>query len=230
MRNGAIGAVGRLHLAANQCVVNAELWDERYRSSGALWSGEVNPQLAREAVYLVPGAALDAGCGEGADAIWLAERGWRVTAVDFSRVALARGAAHAAELGAGVARRIDWLRADLTEWAPSEASYDLVSAQFMHLPKEPRESMFRRLAAAVAPGGTLLIVGHHPSDLQTTIPRPPLPELFFTAGDIATLLDAQQWTIDVNDARARSAVDPEGRTVTVHDAVLRARSIRPIVR
>jgi len=199
-------------------------WNERYRSRDALWSGNPNPQLVAEAADLVPGTALDVGCGEGADAIWLAERGWRVTAVDFSVVALERGAAQAAERGAAVARRIDWRHEDLTAWVPAEASYDLVSAQFfLHLPKEPREAIFRVLAASVAPGGSLLIVGHHPSDLQTTIPRPPLPELFFTASDVAALLDTHGWDIAVNAARERGATDPQGRTVTIHDAVLRAR-------
>jgi SAM-dependent methyltransferase len=202
--------------------VDAEFWDERYRSSGALWSGEANPQLVREAADLVPGRALDAGCGEGADAIWLAERGWRVTAVDFSSVALQRGAARATEIGAGVAQRIDWIHADLVDWVPAGACYDLVSAQFMHLPKEPREALFGRLAAAVTPGGSLLLVGHHPSDLQTTVRRPRRPEVYFTAGDAAGSLDPQRWDIIVDAVRPREATDPEGRTVTVHDAVLRA--------
>ncbi len=204
-------------------MINEHFWDERYRSASALWSGSPNPQLVAEAADLAPGAALDAGCGEGADALWLAERGWRVTAVDFSAVALERGAAQAVERGADVARRIEWLHEDLTAWVPAAASYDLVSAQFMHLPKRPREALFRALAAAVASGGSLLIVGHHPSDLQTAIPRPPLPELFFTASDVAALLDPHGWDIVVSAARERAATDPAGRTVTIHDAVLRAR-------
>ncbi len=197
-------------------------WDERYRSTGGLWSGNPNPQLVAEAADLAPGTALDAGCGEGADAIWLAARGWRVTAVDVSTVALERGDAQAAERGADVARRIDWRHEDLTDWIPAEASYDLVSAQFMHLPKGPREALFRALAAAVAPGGSLLIVGHHPSDL-TTIPRPALPDLFFTASDVAALLDPHGWDVLVSAARARGVTDPDGRTGAIHDAVLRAR-------
>jgi SAM-dependent methyltransferase len=203
--------------------VNQDSWDERYRSRGTLWSGDANPQLVREATDLAPGAALDAGCGEGADAIWLAERGWRVTAVDFSAVALERGAARAAELGPPVSGRIEWHHADLGVWAPAESSYDLVSVQFMQLPKEPREAMFRRLAASVSPGGMLLIVGHHPSDLQTTVRRPPLPELFYTADDVAESLDRNRWDIEVSTARARDVTDAEDRSVTVHDAVLRAR-------
>jgi SAM-dependent methyltransferase len=197
-------------------------WDERYRSRSALWSGNPNPHLVSEASGLTPGTALDAGSGEGADAIWLAERGWHVTAVDFSSVALERGAAQAAERGADASWRIDWLQENLTEWIPVETSYDLVSAQFLHLPKKPRELIFRRLAASVAPDGTLLIVGHHPSDLQTSVPRPPMPDLLFTATDVAALLDPHGWDIVASEARARPAVDPSGHTVTIHDAVLRA--------
>ncbi|MGH2346278.1 MAG: SAM-dependent methyltransferase [Chloroflexota bacterium] len=197
-------------------------WDERYRSADALWSGQPNPQLVTEAADLAPGTALDAGCGEGEDALWLAACGWQVTAVDISTVALERGAAHARAIGMDVAERITWLQADLTNWVPAAASYDLVSAQFLHLPREPRDALFRRLAAAVAPGGSLLIVGHHPSDLQI-IPRPLSPDRFFTAPDIAALLDPHGWDIVVSAARDRGAADPAGRPVIIHDAVLRAR-------
>ena len=200
-------------------------WDQRYRSSSKVWSGQANPQLVAEASELAPGTALDVGCGEGADAIWLAEQGWRVTAVDVSGVALERGAAHALEVGAELAGRITWLRADLAEWVPSSASYDLVSAQFMHLPKDQREVLHGRLAQAVVPGGTLLVVGHHPSDLLTTVPRPPTPGLLFTAAEVADSLPAGQWVTRVDEARARQTPDPDGRTVTIHDAVLRAERV-----
>jgi SAM-dependent methyltransferase len=198
-------------------------WDERYRSHSSLWSGKPNGHLISEASQLPPGAALDVGCGEGADAIWLAQRGWRVTAADLSGVAIARGMAHAAQAGAEIAGRIDWLHADLTGWDPGPARYDLISAQYMHLPAQQRKALFRRLAASVAPGGTLLIVGHHPSDLQTTMPRPPMPELFFTGDDIIALLDQSDWDVITNAAPQRSATDPDGRAVTIRDTVLRAR-------
>ena len=138
-------------------------WDERYGSIDKLWSGNPNPQLVDQVSDLSPGTALDAGCGEGADAIWLAQRGWRVTAVDFSRVALERGAARALHVGAEVAERITWTHADLATWVPPVETFDLVSAHFMHFPREQREPLYRRLAASVAPAGTLLIVAHHPS-------------------------------------------------------------------
>ena len=200
----------------------AAVWDERYRSQGQLWSGRPNPHLVSEAADLPPGKALDAGCGEGADAIWLAEHGWQVTAVDFSTVALERGAARACEVGAEVAQRITWEHADLTDWVPPARSYDLVSAQFMQLPSDQRELLFRRLAAAVSPGGTLLIVGHHPSDLETTVRRPRAPELFYTGSDVAALLDPESWDVIVNAARERPVTDSECRPVLVHDTVLRA--------
>jgi SAM-dependent methyltransferase len=200
---------------------DADFWDERYRSRDALWSGDPNPQLVNEVSGLAPGTALDVGCGEGADAIWLAERGWRVTAVDISSVALER--ARAVKLSADVARRIEWLHRDLVAEAPPPASYDLVSAQFMHLPPAPRESLFRGLAASVKPGGSLLVVGHHPSDLQTTARRPPLPELFYTAADVAALLEPESWEIIVEAARERSTADPAGQTIAIHDTVLMAR-------
>lgn len=200
-----------------------QFWDERYRSQGSVWSGNPNPQLVTEASELEPGLALDAGSGEGADAIWLAGRGWRVTAVDLSLVALDRGADRAGELGAGVAARIEWLQRDLVTWTPEAGRYDLVSAQFLHLPQDTREPLFQRLAAAVAPGGSLLVVGHHPSDMQTTIARPRRAELFFTAEQVAALLEAEHWDVMLSESLARAATDPDGREVTVHDAVLHAR-------
>ncbi|NCL76265.1 MULTISPECIES: bifunctional 2-polyprenyl-6-hydroxyphenol methylase/3-demethylubiquinol 3-O-methyltransferase UbiG [unclassified Rhodococcus (in: high G+C Gram-positive bacteria)] len=203
--------------------LDEELWDERYRSRPALWSGEPNRHLVGEAAELEPGLALDVGCGEGADAIWLARRGWRVDGVDVSGVALQRAAEHADRAGAEIAGRITWLHENLTAWDPGRGRYDLVSAQYMHLPPPERDVLFRRLAEAVAPGGTLLVVGHHPSDLQTTVPRPPRPELFFTGADVVALLDPDGWDVVTEAAVARSVTDPDGRAVTVHDTVVRAR-------
>jgi SAM-dependent methyltransferase len=205
-----------------EMVIDESFWEERYRSRIAVWSGNPNAQLVQEAGGLVPGAALDVGCGEGADAIWLAERGWHVSAIDVSATALERGAARAREMGTEVDRRIEWLRRDLMEWAPAEAYYDLVSVQFMQLPSAQRESLFARLAASVAPGGTLLIVGHHPSDLQTTAPLPQMAELFYTASDVVDGLDTRMWDVLTSTARERSATDPDGVPVTIYDTVVRA--------
>ena len=203
-----------------------EFWDDRYASageSGRIWSGQPNPQLVAQTADLAPGEALEAGCGEGADAIWLARRGWRVTAVDISGVALDRAAAHAAAAGDDVAGLIRWQRADLLETAPPERAYDLVTAQYLQLPTRERRALYRSLAAAVADGGTLLIVGHHPADMGTTMPRPQRPELFFTGDDLAAELSGAGWKIVTNVAAPREATDPEGRPVTIHDTVFRAR-------
>ena len=200
-------------------------WDERYRQHGehaSVWSGEPNAQLVAEVVDLTPGSALDVGAGEGADAAWLARRGWRVTAVDISSVALARAAA-AVQDEPETAARITWQHQDLTASPPPAGTFDLVSAQFLHLPAPQRDGVYSRLAASVAPGGTLLIVGHHPSDLDTSVRRPSTPGLLFTAEEIAARLDPHEWEIVTCTARPRATKDSEGAPVTVQDAVLRAR-------
>jgi len=196
-------------------------WDERYRSRDALWSGKPNPYLVSECDGLTPGLALDVGAGEGADAIWLATRGWRVVASDISAVALGRAVAHAAERGEDIAGRIEWRHEDIASVEPAAATFDLVTAQYLHLRLPARAVAFGALAAAVAPGGTLLIVGHHPSDLQTSVPRPPLPELFYTGDDIEALIGGG-WHIVTNAAPGRVATDPDGNAVTIHDTVFRA--------
>jgi SAM-dependent methyltransferase len=204
-------------------------WEERYRAKPALWSGRPNPQLVTEVAGLTPGRALDVGCGEGADAIWLAERGWRVSAVDISRTALDRAAAHAEAAGPRVAGRIDWRHADLRDGtadsgeALEPGGYDLVSAQFMQLPSDIRRVVFARLAMAVAPGGRLLIVGHHPSDLRTSAHRMHFPDMMYSGEEVAAELDPEQWELEAVEARPRSTVDSEGRSTTIHDAVLLAR-------
>lgn len=202
-----------------------EFWDERYRSTERVWSGRPNLRLVERVTDLTPGAALDIGSGEGADAIWLAARGWRVTAFDVSTVALQRAARHAEQEGNEVAERISWRQADFRSWT-SEGTFDLVSAQFMHLPRPDIEALHRQLAATVRPGGSLLIVGHHPLDMQSSVPRPDRPELFYTAEEVAASLDQDDWDILVADALARVTVDPDGQPATIHDAVLHARRLR----
>jgi SAM-dependent methyltransferase len=197
-------------------------YERRYGGPAAVWSGRPNPQLVAEVADLPAGAALDVGCGEGADAIWLAERGWRVTAVDFVAAALARAAGFAAERGAEVADRIDWVHADLLAWDAGQRRFDLVSAQFMQLPAEQRRPLFARLADAVAPGGTLLLVGHHPSDVAAV--HRPAAHGMYTAEELVADLDADRWDVLVVEARPRTTTHPEhGGEVTIRDAVLRAR-------
>lgn len=201
----------------------AQLWDEKYRSRARIWSGEPNPQLTAEAADLPPGTALDLGCGEGADAIWLASRGWTVTAVDVSAVALERAKAHARERGQ--AGSITWVQQDLATWVPGEL-FDLVTAQFLHSTVMPWQQALQLAAAAVRTGGVLLIVGHHPDGL------PPwgqhhdhhASERFYTAEQLAGELGiaAPGWRLDVVDTRHRSAFGPDGEAAALTDAVLRA--------
>jgi SAM-dependent methyltransferase len=197
-----------------------EFWDNRYSSAGQLWSGQPNAQFAAHAADLEPGEALDAGCGEGADAIWLARRGWAVTAVDVSAVALERGKQAAAAAGEDIAQGITWRREDLLTWVPEPDRYDLVSAQFMHFPRAELAAFHRRLAAAVRPGGTLLLIAHHPDDLHAA--RHGRPDLFWYAEDIAASLEPGRWEVRVAEASGRSAIDHNGQPVTVRDTVLRA--------
>jgi SAM-dependent methyltransferase len=199
-----------------------EFWDERYLSAERIWSGNANPQLVTTAEALEPATALDVGSGEGGDAIWLASRGWHVTGVDVSPVALSRAAEHAAASGAEIAARLTWQEVDVLTWDPAPARFDLVSAQFMHLPRPVLDSLHRRLAAAVSPGGTLLIVGHHPSDLDTSMGRPDRRDLMYTAEQIAATLDPQDWPEISATTPERQALDPDGRSIVIHDAVLRA--------
>jgi 2-polyprenyl-3-methyl-5-hydroxy-6-metoxy-1,4-benzoquinol methylase len=140
----------------------APSWDERYRGEQKIWSGNPNPQLVAEVSGLMPGTALDVGCGEGGDVIWLAQQGWRVTGADFSVNGLARAARHAEE--AGVAERTDWWQVDARTFDAEGRAYDLVTTHFLHPPDGGMLDVVRRLAEAVAPGGHLLVVGHAPSD------------------------------------------------------------------
>jgi SAM-dependent methyltransferase len=198
-------------------------WDERYRSREALWSDEPNSTLVTEVSPLEPGSAVEVGCGEGADAIWLAKRGWRVTGLDFSRVALARAANAEERYRNEIATPIVWQHADLLAWTPGLARFDLVTAHFIQFREEERVRFFSTLAACVSPGGTLLVVGHDPSDLATNVRRPPDPAVLYTVGDIAGALDAHVWDIVVCEARPRSAIDRDERPATVNDAIVRAR-------
>ncbi|CAM2908274.1 MULTISPECIES: class I SAM-dependent methyltransferase [Streptomyces] len=200
----------------------AGYWEQRYRHHhGTSRPHAPSPQLVAEVAALEPGTALDAGCGEGADARWLAALGWRVTAVDVAATALHRAQQHAlASGGPAAAERIDWQQADLLHWTP-EHRFDLVTSQYVHLPG-PRETFFRRLAAAVAPGGTLLIVGHDPADRHTAA-QGPGADAYVTAEDIAAVLDPGTWDVLVAETRTRTVTGPDGSGAELCDAVLRAR-------
>lgn len=198
--------------------MDARFWDDRYSSSEQLFSGAPNGVLITEVTDLPPGQALDVGCGEGADALWLARRGWQVTAIDISSVALQRAAA----AGTDLAERVAWTRTDLTVTPPPACAFDLVSAQYFPLPRAERAAL-HGLLEAVAPGGTLLIAGHDPADLS---PRHELdfdPDDYYHPNDIARFLD-HNWSVLINETRARTAPAPAG-THHTHDTVLRAKRL-----
>jgi SAM-dependent methyltransferase len=226
----------------------ARLWDDMYRSRPRVWSGRPNPQLVAEAAGLTPGTALDLGCGEGADALWLAERGWTVTAVDVSAVALERAAGHAAESEAG--HRVTWLQRDLETWQP-DTTFDLVSAQFLHSTEMPWQRSHRTAADAVRPGGTLLVVGHHPDGMppwsshsQSTPSDAGHSQAghshssgapdhsaghsgtarYFTAEQLVDELGITlpEWSVEVVESREREATGPDGQVAILADAVVRA--------
>ena len=194
-------------------------WDARYAESDRIWSGQPNPTLVERAGDLVPGDALDVGSGEGADAEWLARRGWQVTALDVSPVALERVAQRAFE--AGVSGLVTPLHHDLMDGEPVPGDYDLVSAHFMHVPRPMFVDFHRRLGAAVRPGGALLVVGHHPDDVATGARQPHGPDLLFTPEDVVAALDPTQWEVRYADAPTRQ-MEREDDSVTVRDSVVLA--------
>ncbi|SDF84080.1 Methyltransferase domain-containing protein [Blastococcus aurantiacus] len=213
---------GHRHGSPRQPAITRDSYDELYRSAPAVWTGRPNGQLVREASHLLPGRALDAGAGEGGDALWLASRGWRVTAVDFSPVALGRGAAKAAELL--LTERIEWRHEDLETWAPPEAAFDLVTAHYLHSAWTDRDAMFRRLAAAVAPGGTLLVVGHrHGEEWGHGHAHAHEAGALYAADDVAAVLDPAQWTDVVTETRDRDPGAAHRTGNPVPDTVLVAR-------
>ena len=188
------------------------LWDERHAARDPIESFEPDPTLVDEIGSLRPGRALDLGAGDGRNAIWLASQGWHVTAVDFSGVALDRGRALATARGV----RVEWQLADLLEWSPGVGGFDLVTLFFIHLPPDERRAVYARAAAAVAPGGTLLIVGHDRTNLEVGVGGPQDPAVLFTPGEVAAELVG--FRVDQADAVRRPAVDGRGPI----DAIVRA--------
>ena len=199
-------------------------WDERYSTSERIWSGRPNPRLVEHVSGLAPGTAIDVGCGEGADVVWLAARGWEVVGVDVSGVALDRARQHALE--AKVADRTSWVRADLVAGEALPGTADLVSVQFLHLPESVFASVYAGLAAAVRPGGRLLVTGHHPADAATGLRNERLAHLLFAPEQVTALLDTSDWEIRVADAPTRE-VESEGGPVTVTDSVVLAKRLDP---
>ena len=219
-----------------------DYWEERYRDD-RVWSGAVNPVLADVATGLPVGAALDLGCGEGADAIWLAQHGWQVTAIDISPAAIARAALAARRAGVP-SERVTFRAADLSALAETE-QYQLVTASFLHSPVAlPREQILRTAAYHVATGGYLLITSHaslppRPGDTDSSgsasRPGPGLdtrhdpearhdghqPRFLTPAEQVDELgLDAEQWAVRIAELRSREVSAPGGAAIAVDDSVV----------
>jgi SAM-dependent methyltransferase len=174
-----------------------------------------NAHLLAETDDLRPGLALDAGCGHGSETLWLAARGWRVTAVDFSVTALNHGRSTAQTIGADVGERIEWTEGDLATWTPAPGRYDLVISLYVHVAGSVGE-MVRRLGAAVAPGGTLLMVGHRPVDPVSGAATPAAGQVQVSVDAALEALNDRDWRIEVAEERPRAAAG------TGVDAVIRA--------
>ena len=196
-----------------------DTWDQRYTSADRVWSGQPNGALVTETAGLPPGRVLDVGCGEGADAVWLAEHGWDVTALDVSGVALERAARHAEQAQVPVR----WVHADLVEAALPAGTFDLVSAQYPALLRTDHHDAEAALLAAVAPDGTLLVVHHQVIDAEQARAHGCDPDDYVSPADVAALLD-DSWRIETSETRPRHVTGGAGSHHT-HDIVLRARRL-----
>ena len=207
------------HKEESGSAVQAAEWDARYsEGDGARWSGRPNGRLVAEVASLTPGRALDVGCGEGADAIWLTRNGWTVTAIDISEVAVAR-AREAAELAGAV---VQWVCGDALRTSFPARSFDLVSLQYPALPKAAGEAAVRALLDTVRPGGLLLAVYHDLDDehREHMKSRGIDPADYIDADDLARLL-GDAFTIELHAVEPR--IDPPPDNPHIADVVVRAR-------
>jgi SAM-dependent methyltransferase len=193
--------------------VKREDWDRRYAEVENLWSAKPNRFLVAEVAGLEPGSALDLACGEGQNAIWLAQRGWRVRGVDYSGVAIEKARARAARDEVDV----DFVQADLVEYQPEEGAFDLVLVLYLHVSAAERGAIHARAARAVAPGGTFLLVGHHLLNLTEGVGGPKDPELLYTPDGIAAELDS----LEVENAEPMMR-DVDGADRRAIDVLVRA--------
>ena len=183
-------------------MVDAKAWDERYAATELMWSVDPNQFVARECADLDPGRALDLACGEGRNAIWLARRGWQVTATDFSAVALDKGRRLAGDLA------LDWVVADATTWQP-DGTYDLTVLAYLQLAAPERRHAHRLAAAALAPGGTFLLVAHHTDNLTEGVGGPQDPAVLFTPDEVVADLEGTGLIVDRAE-RVERVVAAEG--------------------
>jgi len=201
--------------------VSSEEWNRRYQGDELVWSLRPNRFLVAETEGMKPGRALDLACGEGRHSIWLASLFWRVRGVDFSDVAIAK----ARELAAEHAVEVEWTVADLNEYVPEPESADLVIVFYLQLPPEELAPILRRAGAAVAPGGTFLLVGHDLRNLERGYGGPRSPRALYTPEDVVADLDGTGLVIERAEPVERTVETPEGERVAI-DALVRAN--RPV--
>ncbi len=181
-------------------------WDARHQAGDFEGEGP-NSTLEAGVAALPPGRALELASGSGTNAVWLASRGWQMTAVDWSPVGLANGRAKAEAAGLSV----EWLERDLLDWSPPRRAFDLVAIVYLHLPHEERVPVYARAAAAVAPGGRMLIVGHHPLNATEGVGGPPDTTRLFTPEDVAADLLVADPSLAIERAELVRQVQPPGR-------------------
>ena len=186
-------------------------WNERYAGSGLVWSAEPNRFLVSETGGLAPGRALDLACGEGRNAIWLGERGWRVTGVDFSDVAIEKARQFAASRGV----EGDWIAADLRDYEPAAGAFDLVLVFYFHVGADVRRPILRAAASAVADGGTFLLVGHDSTNLEGGYGGPRDPRVLYTAADVVSDLDGCGLEVERAERVDRPVQTPDGERVAL---------------
>ena len=193
-----------------------EDWNARYAGSKLLWTAEPNRLFASEVEGLEPGRALDLACGEGRNAVWLAERGWRTTAVDFSDVALAK----AGQLAASRGVEVEWVLADVLEYEPVRGSFDLVAVLYLQLQQDELAHVLRLAAGALAPGGTLIVLGHDATNLTDGYGGPKEAAVLFTPEDVVAELGG----LEIERAeKVLRVVALEDGEATAIDALVRAR-------
>jgi SAM-dependent methyltransferase len=198
--------------------VDREAWNERYGTDELVWHAEPNRFLVEAVEGLTPGRALDLACGEGRNAVWLASQGWKVVGVDFSSAGLAKARGMAHERGV----EVTWVEADAVSWAPPRGAFDLVVVMYLQLPADQRRAALGHAAAALAPRGVLLVVGHDATNPTEGFGGPQDPAVLFSAEDIVGDLDGLR--VDRAERVERQVETPSGAAVAL-DALVRA--VRP---
>jgi SAM-dependent methyltransferase len=198
--------------------VDSQQWDERYSGTEFEWTMEPNQFVAAELAGLPPGRALDLAAGEGRNSVWLAERGWRVTAVDFSRVGLEKGRELSEARGLDQAK-VDWVVADLRDYEPGRGDYDLVLIAYFQAAPQLRAGVMARAAAALVPGGTAFVVGHDLTNLADGVGGPQDPEVLYTPAAVSAELTGLRI---VRAERVQRIVNREGGPAVAIDTLVRA--------